>query len=87
MSSGSRRSRAICSDISTSHPDAQSRGAGTALLERVKAERPDGFELWVFQRNDGALRFYERHGLRLVERTDGSGNEEREPDARYEWVP
>jgi ribosomal protein S18 acetylase RimI-like enzyme len=69
------------------HPDAQSRGAGTALLERVKAERPDGFELWVFQRNEGARRFYERHGLRLAELTDGSGNEEREPDARYEWVP
>ena len=45
------------------------------------------FHLWVFQRNEGARRFYERHGLRLAALTDGAGNEEREPDARYEWRP
>jgi hypothetical protein len=28
-------------------------------------------------------RAYEERGFRLVELTDGSGNEEREPDARY----
>jgi GNAT superfamily N-acetyltransferase len=67
------------------HP--RGRGTGSALLERVKALRPEGFELWVFQRNEGARRFYERHGLELVELTDGSANEEREPDARYEWRP
>ncbi len=39
------------------------------------------------QRNDGARRFYEKHGLHVVELTEGSGNEEREPDALYEWVP
>ena len=69
------------------HPDEQSRGVGTALLDVVKRERPHGFRLWVFQKNEGARRFYERHGCRLVELTDGSGNEEREPDALYEWVP
>jgi GNAT superfamily N-acetyltransferase len=68
------------------HPVEQSTGVGTALLERVKEKRPSGFRLWVFQRNDGARRFYERHGCRLVELGDGSGNEEREPDALYEWV-
>ena len=67
------------------HPDQQGRGIGTALFEVVKRERPDGFRLWVFQRNNGARRFYERHGCRVVELTDGSGNEEREPDALYEW--
>jgi len=69
------------------HSDAQGRGVGTALLDVVKRQRPDGFEFWVFQRNDGARRFYERHGCRLIDLTDGSGNEEREPDARYEWRP
>ena len=69
------------------HPDQQGRGIGTALFEVVKRERPDGFRLWVFQRNNGARRFYERHGCRVVELTDGSGNEEREPDALYEWRP
>lgn len=67
-------------------PDSRSRGLGRALLERAKALRPDRLELWVFQANDGARRFYERHGFRLVELTDGGANMEQEPDARYEWT-
>ena len=69
------------------HPDLQRQGIGDALLTRVKELRPDGFRLWVFQRNAAARRFYERRGLRLIELTDGAGNEEREPDALYEWPP
>jgi GNAT superfamily N-acetyltransferase len=69
------------------HPDAQRRGAGTALLDKAKERRPSGFRLWTFQRNTGARRFYERYGLHAVETTDGSGNEEREPDVLYAWVP
>jgi GNAT superfamily N-acetyltransferase len=68
-------------------PDAQGRGVGTALLDRVKRACPNGFEFWVFQQNEGARRFYEHHGCRLVELTDGAGNMEKEPDARYEWRP
>jgi len=68
-------------------PEHQGGGIGTELMERVKRERPDGFTLWVFQQNVGARRFYERHGLRLVRETDGSGNDERTPDALYEWRP
>ena len=66
-------------------PEHQRRGIGSALMEKGKTLRPAGFRLWVFQRNAGARDFYERHGLRLVELTDGSGNEEKEPDALYEW--
>jgi len=69
------------------HPDEQDRGVGTALFEVVKQQRPGGFRLWVFQKNEGARRFYERHGCRLLELGDGSGNEEKEPDALYEWPP
>ena len=68
-------------------PDAQNRGVGTALLDKAKALRPDGLVLWVFQRNEGARRFYERHGFRLVKLTDGAENMEREPDALYRWKP
>jgi ribosomal protein S18 acetylase RimI-like enzyme len=68
-------------------PEHQRWGVGSELMERAKERRPTGFRLWVFQRNAGARDFYERHGLRLVELTDGSGNEEKEPDALYEWVP
>jgi ribosomal protein S18 acetylase RimI-like enzyme len=68
-------------------PAHQDKGMGAALLERAKERRPRGFRFWVFQRNEGARRFYERHGCRLVRLTDGSANEEREPDALYEWRP
>jgi ribosomal protein S18 acetylase RimI-like enzyme len=69
------------------HPDAQRQGIGSALLVRAKEVRPDGLRLWVFQRNTGARAFYERYGFRVVRLTDGSANEEREPDALYEWRP
>jgi ribosomal protein S18 acetylase RimI-like enzyme len=69
------------------HPDLQRRGIGTALLECAKERMPDGFRLWVFQQNTPARRFYELHALHVVELTDGSGNEERTPDALYEWLP
>jgi ribosomal protein S18 acetylase RimI-like enzyme len=68
-------------------PEHQRNGVGSELMAHAKAQRPDGFRLWVFQRNEGARRFYEKHELRLVEVTDGSGNEEKEPDALYEWAP
>jgi putative acetyltransferase len=62
-------------------------GIGGQLFERMKTERPEGFDLWVFQRNEVARSFYERRGCRLLRLTDGSHNEEREPDAQYEWRP
>jgi ribosomal protein S18 acetylase RimI-like enzyme len=68
-------------------PEAQNRGVGTALLALAKERRPGGLRLSVFQKNVGARRFYERHGFTLAELTDGRDNEEREPDARYEWRP
>lgn len=60
-------------------------GIGAALLDVAKAERPGGFCLWAFETNAGALRFYRRHGLLTLERTDGSTNEERAPDVRMAW--
>jgi ribosomal protein S18 acetylase RimI-like enzyme len=68
-------------------PEAQNRGVGTALLALAKERRPSGLRLWVFQKNVGARRLYERHGFALAELTDGSRNEEREPDALYLWQP
>ena len=66
-------------------PEHAGEGIGSALLDLAKALRPAGFELWVFEINAPARRFYERHGLVLRERTDGAGNEERAPDLRYRW--
>jgi GNAT superfamily N-acetyltransferase len=69
------------------HPGAQGIGAGSALLEQAKQRRPDGFTFWVFQKNERARRFYEARGCSVVRLTDGSGNEEKTPDALYEWRP
>ena len=66
-------------------PEAQRRGVGTALLEVAK-RASDRLQLWTFQRNGQARRFYQAHGFAAVEQTDGAGNEEKEPDARYLWT-
>ena len=68
-------------------PAAQGRGVGSVLLAKAKERRPEGLELWTHQTNVQARRFYERRGFVPVEFTDGSANEERIPDVRYEWTP
>ena len=65
-------------------PQAQGRGLGRALLQQAQAGR-DRLELWTFARNARARRFYATAGFVEVEHTDGSGNEEREPDVRLVW--
>ena len=69
------------------HPDYQNRGIGSHLLEKTKALQPQGFTLWTFPQNEGACRFYERHGLHVSAHGDGSGNEEGLPDVQYKWCP
>jgi len=68
-------------------PEVHGEGVGTALFENAQRVRPAGFSFWVFQQNEKARRFYERRGCVAVEFTDGSGNEEKTPDVRYEWKP
>jgi ribosomal protein S18 acetylase RimI-like enzyme len=65
-------------------PTTQRRGIGTELLD-VARSKFARLQLWTFQRNAQARRFYEARGFVLVEETDGARNEEREPDARYLW--
>jgi GNAT superfamily N-acetyltransferase len=60
------------------------KGAGSQLLGMAKQRRPGGLDLWTFQANEGARRFYERHGFVAVDATEGD-NEERAPDIRYRW--
>ncbi len=66
-------------------PGSAGQGIGSNLLDLVKTLRPDGFALWVFESNQPARRFYRRWGLVELERTDGSGNDERAPDIRMAW--
>ncbi len=66
-------------------PAFQSRGIGDRLLAIAKGSRPEGLTLWTFQRNARARRFYEARGFVAVRFSDGSNNEEREPDVLYAW--
>jgi GNAT superfamily N-acetyltransferase len=66
-------------------PALTGQGIGTTMLDLAKTLRPGGLGLWVFETNAGAQRFYARHGFGEVRRTDGSDNEEREPDVEMAW--
>lgn len=59
-------------------------GVGSALLAAAKQTNTE-LDLWTFRRNVRARRFYEERGFVAIEETDGSGNEEREPDVHYRW--
>ena len=63
------------------------RGIGATLMRHAKQLRPDGLRLWCFQVNARARAFYAAQGFVAVEFTDGSRNEEREPDILFAWRP
>ena len=64
-------------------PDRIGQGVGTQLVEAAKASGVDALELWCFQANTRARRFYQARGFRASRFTDGADNEERTPDVRY----
>jgi GNAT superfamily N-acetyltransferase len=66
-------------------PEAQRRGVGKDLLQ-VAQNAFGRLQLWTFQRNAPARRFYEARGFALIQQTDGARNEENEPDALYLWT-
>ena len=65
-------------------PGHTGRGLGSQLIALAKNRSPAGLDLWAFQSNRDARRFYERHGFVAVAMTDGD-NEEGAPDVRYHW--
>jgi len=60
-------------------------GVGRELIELAKERRPAGLDLWCFQVNARARRFYERNDFVPILFGDGSTNEERQPDILYRW--
>ena len=67
-------------------PERQGSGVGAGLLDLVKALRPQGFGLRVYQANTRAREFYRRHGLIELESTDGSSHDDDEPDLQMAWL-
>lgn len=66
-------------------PDHLGEGIGLRLIELAKARSAGELQLWTFQVNHRARRFYKRNGFIAAELTDGSANEEHEPDIRFVW--
>jgi putative acetyltransferase len=66
-------------------PDRIGYGAGTQLVEAAKKSAVQALELWCFQANHRARRFYEARGFLAIRFTDGADNEEKTPDVRYRW--
>jgi GNAT superfamily N-acetyltransferase len=67
-------------------PGCHRQGIGTALLMIAKRVSPRGLRLFCFQRNGRARAFYEAHGFVAVRFSDGTDNEEQEPDIKYVWA-
>jgi ribosomal protein S18 acetylase RimI-like enzyme len=67
------------------HPDQQGHSLGRTLLALAQSSERS-LHLWTFQCNRGARRFYERHGFRIEQETDGTNNDERQPDILYLWT-
>mmetsp|Transcript_335 Transcript_335/g.959 ORF Transcript_335/g.959 Transcript_335/m.959 type:complete len:127 (+) Transcript_335:1512-1892(+) len=63
---------------------ARGRGLGSALLRAAQAE-VQALELWTFQANEAAQRFYAAHGFAPVGTSDGARNDEGLPDIRMAW--
>jgi len=58
---------------------------GHQLLRDAQMQE-NALELWTFQANEGAQRFYLREGFKEMERSNGQRNDEGLPDIRYRWV-
>ena len=61
-------------------PDRIGMGAGTQLIDAEKASGIGALELWCFEANARARRFYEARGFHAIRFTDGAHNEEQMPD-------
>ncbi|MBR9650667.1 GNAT family N-acetyltransferase [Thalassovita aquimarina] len=65
-------------------PDQTGQAVGRRLLDSAKSAS-DTLQLWVFQANTGARRFYARERFTESGRSDGTRNDENLPDIQMIW--
>ena len=65
-------------------PASVGQGVGALLLTHAHRQLARPIQLYTFQVNSGARRFYERYGYRVLALSDGQVNEEKCPDVLYE---
>ena len=65
-------------------PGETGRGIGKRLLDGAKGDS-ECLQLWAFQANAGAQRFYCREGFVEIARSDGARNDEKLPDVQMIW--
>jgi GNAT superfamily N-acetyltransferase len=58
-------------------------GLGSVLIHVAKELNPQAVDLWKFESDLGARRFYERHGFAAIASTDD--NDEGAPALHYRW--
>lgn len=66
-------------------PSIVGHGVGSLMPELAKSMLGSPIQLYTFEQNAGARRFYERHNFKAIGFNDGSGNEENCPAILYEW--
>ncbi len=76
------------------HVDYQGCGLGSRFLRLAKEESPAGIELYTFQKNTGARKFYESHGFVEIERGFAAAlsnpwatRKDELADIRFRWTP
>lgn len=74
------------STIAALYVDGRYRGQGIGhlLMDKAKGEFKEFVQLWTFQKNVEAQRFYKREGFEIIHQTDGD-NDEQLPDYLMEW--
>ena len=65
-------------------PEAQRKGIGSELIH-IAFQHSDELSLWTFQENFGARSFYAKQGFIVIKETDGTDNEEQQPDILFQW--
>lgn len=63
------------------------KGLGARFVDLARRRFPEGLQLWTFQENEEAQRFYKREGFVPVEWAEEREEDRASPDLRMAWSP